>query len=77
MKTVISSRYYPQYAGRRSTNWSYRSIYVGKDPSPAKGAKDEIIGWCDDSVPAGWVAGPRGNPIRPGRQPVLSGFVAL
>jgi len=74
MKTVISSRYYPSYYGRRSTHRSYRSVYVGAEP--AKGSADHIIGVCDDSVPDGWIAGPHGNPIRPGRQPVISGFVA-
>jgi hypothetical protein len=75
MKTVISSRYYPSYHGRRSTQYSYRSIYIGAEP--AQRSADYIIGYCDDSVPDGWVPGPRGNPTRTSiHNQFLAGFKA-
>jgi hypothetical protein len=57
MRTVISSRYYPMIHGKRNTRFSYRSYRVGGCLAPS----DVIIGLCDDSVPYGWIRGPRGG----------------
>lgn len=56
MKKVISSRYYPIYYGRRNTHYSYRSYRVGEPIT----SSDYVIGYCDNSVANGWVAGERG-----------------
>ncbi len=61
MKTIITIRYYPEYRGRRSTRWSYRTWYVG---APRPGTGDAVVGLVPDDTPDGWVYGRGQYPAR-------------
>ncbi len=73
MKNVISKRYYPYYHGKMNTQYSYRSYYVGGNIRP--GSSDYIVGQCPDSTPDGWALGKNNNPLRPGNNLNILGFI--
>ena len=60
-KKIVSRRYYPYYHGRMSTQYSWRSFYVGE---PRKGTADWVVGKVPDNIGDGWILGPNGNPAR-------------
>ena len=62
MKPIVSRRYYPVYYGQESTNYSFRSYYIGK--MPRKGTADQLIGYVPDTLPNGWVDGKHFHPAR-------------